>query len=121
MHFLVGQVVRQLPGPISPRPEPAAHGLHALLLPGLESGEAVAWAKEVGTIVKRATGKEQIVCTAFAGLLSDIAWIGHYDGVAEYDELRTKVIPDQDYVAVAKKARNLFAPGSERDQVWKHE
>jgi hypothetical protein len=92
----------------------------ATAFPGM-TGEAVAWAKEIGTIVKRATGKEQIVCTAFAGLLSDIAWIGHYDGVAEYDELRTKVLSDQEYVAAAKKARNLFVPGSERDQVWKHE
>ena len=92
----------------------------ATAFPGM-TGEAVAWAKEIATIVKRATGKEQIVCTAFAGLLSDIAWIGHYDGVGEYDELRTKVISNRDYVAVANKARNLFVPGSERDQVWKHE
>jgi hypothetical protein len=85
------------------------------------TGEALAWAKEIATIVKRVTGKEQIVCTAFAGLLSDIAWIGQYDSVAEYDELRTKVLSHHDYAATAKKARNLFVPGSERDQVWKHE
>jgi hypothetical protein len=92
----------------------------ATAFPGM-TGEAIAWAKEIAAIVRRATGKEQIVCTAFAGLLSDIAWIGSYDGVGEYDELRTKVISDHDYVAAAKKARNLFVPGSERDQVWKHE
>jgi len=40
----------------------------ATAFPGV-TGEAVAWAKEIATIVKRATGKEQIVCTAFAGLL----------------------------------------------------
>jgi hypothetical protein len=92
----------------------------AAAFPGM-TGEALAWAKEVAAIVKRATGKEQIVCTAFAGLLSDLAWIGQYDSVAEYDELRTKVVSDPDYAAAAKKARNLFVPGSERDQVWKHE
>jgi len=92
----------------------------AAAFPGT-TGEALVWAKEIATIVKRATGKEQIVCTAFAGLLSDIAWIGQYDSVAEYDELRTKVVSDHDYVAAAKRARNLFVPGSERDQVWKHE
>jgi hypothetical protein len=63
----------------------------ATAFPGM-TGEAIAWAKEIATIVKRATGKEQIVCTAFAGLLAEIAWIGHYDGVGEYDELRAKVI-----------------------------
>ena len=77
----------------------------ATAFPGM-TGEAVAWAKEIATIVERATGKKQIVCTAFAGLLADIAWIsqfyrtlpsgGHYDGVGEYDVLRTKVISDHD-------------------------
>jgi hypothetical protein len=85
------------------------------------TGDAVAWARQIATIVERATGKEQVVCTAFAGLLSDIAWIGRYDSVGEYDDLRTKVISDHDYVAAARKARNLFVPGSERDQVCKHE
>jgi hypothetical protein len=92
----------------------------AAAFPGT-TGEALAWAKEIATIVKRATGKEQIVCTSFAGLLSDIAWIGQYDSVAEYDELPTRVLSHHDYAATAKKARNLFVPGSERDQVWKHE
>jgi hypothetical protein len=92
----------------------------ATAFPGM-TGEAIAWAKEIATIVKRATGKEQIVCTAFAGLLAEIAWIGHYDGVGEYDELRAKVISDSEYGVAAKKARNLFVPGSERDQVWRHE
>src|SRR5215510_1742115 len=92
----------------------------ATAFPGM-TGEAVAWAKEIATIVKRAIGKEQIVCTAFAGLLADIAWIGHYDGVGQYDELRTKVISDHDHGVVANKARNLFVPDSERDQVWNHE
>ena len=54
----------------------------ATAFPGM-TGEAVAWAKEIAMIVKRATGKEQIVCTAFAGLLADIAWIGQYDVVWE--------------------------------------
>ena len=92
----------------------------ATAFPGM-TGEAIVWAKEIATIVERATGKKQIVCTAFAGLLADIAWIAHYDGVGEYDVLRTKVISDHDYGVAAKKARNLFVPGSERDQVWKHE
>jgi hypothetical protein len=92
----------------------------AAAFPGMV-GEAVAWGKEIATIVKRVTGKEQIVCTGFAGLLSEISWIAHYDSVAEYDALRTKVIADHDYLAAAKKARNLFVPNSERDQVWKHE
>jgi NIPSNAP len=92
----------------------------ATAFPG-EMGEALAWAKQIATIVKRVTGKEQLIATSFAGLLADIAWIGRYDSVAQYDELRTAVIADHEYRDAIKKARQLFVPGSERDQVWKHE
>jgi hypothetical protein len=92
----------------------------ASALPG-ETGDAVAWAKEVAKLVKRVTGKEQVVATAFAGLLSDIAWIAEYDNITQFDELRTKVLSDEQYIEALKKARNLFVPGSLRDHVWKHE
>jgi hypothetical protein len=70
---------------------------------------------------ERVTGKEQFVCTSFGGMLADIAWIGQYDSVGQYDEMRTKVVSDGEYRTVLKKARNLFTPGSDRDQIWKHE
>ena len=92
----------------------------ASALPG-ETGEALAWAKEVAAIVGRITGRDQVVATAFAGMLAEIAWIGHYDSVAQYDELRTKVLADRNYMEALKKARNLFMPGSDRDQIWKHQ
>lgn len=92
----------------------------ATALPGM-TGDAVSWAKKVAAIVKRITGKEQIVSTAFAGLLSEIAWIGRYQSVAQYDEPRTKVLSDQEYIDMLKKAREMFVPCSGRDQVWKHE
>ena len=89
-------------------------------LPG-ETGAAVAWAKEVAAIVRRVTGKDQIIATSFAGMLADIAWIGQYNSVGQYDELRTKVLADKEYVDALKRARQLFMPGSDRDQIWKHE
>ena len=92
----------------------------ATSFPGM-TGEAITWAKEVAVLVKRVTGKEQFVCTSFGGMLADIAWIGHYDSVGQYDETRTNVISDGEYRTVRKKARNLFMPGSDRDQIWKHE
>jgi hypothetical protein len=88
--------------------------------PGM-TGEAVAWAKEMAAMVKRITGKEQTIATSFAGMLADIAWIGYYDSVGQYDEFRTKVINDHQYIDALKKARQMFVPGSDRDQIWKHE
>jgi hypothetical protein len=54
-------------------------------------------------------------------MLAEIAWIGQYDGVGQYDEMRTKLLSDGEYRVALKKARDLFMPGSERDQIWKHE
>ena len=92
----------------------------ATAYPGM-TGEAIAWAKEIAAAVKRVTGKEQVVATSFAGMLADIAWIGQYESVGQYDEFRTKVIKDSQYIGSLKKARDLFVPGSDRDQIWKHE
>ena len=92
----------------------------ATAFPGM-TGEAIAWAKEVAALVKHVTGKEQFVCSSFGGMLAEIAWIGQYDSVGQYDEMRTKVLGDSEYRAALKKARALFTPGSDRDQIWKHE
>jgi hypothetical protein len=92
----------------------------ATAFPGM-TGEAIVWAKEVAALVKRVTGKEQFVCTSFGGMLADIAWIGQYDSVGQYDEMRTTVVSDGEYRTALKKARDLFTPSSDRDQIWKHE
>src|ERR1700758_2905320 len=68
----------------------------ATAFPGM-TGEAIAWAQEVAALVKRVTGKEQFVCTSFGGMLAEIAWIGQYDSVGQYDEMRTKVLSDGEY------------------------
>ena len=65
------------------------------------------------------TDREQFVCSSFGGMLAEIAWIGQYDSVGQYDEMRTKVLGDGE--SALKKARDLFTPGSDRDEIWKHE
>jgi hypothetical protein len=92
----------------------------ATAFPGM-TGEALSWAKEIAALVKRVTGKEQIVCSSFGGMLAEIAWIGQYDSVGQYDEMRTKILSDGDYRTALKKARDLFTPDSGRDQIWKHQ
>ena len=92
----------------------------ATAFPGM-TGEALSWAKEIAALVKRVTGKEQIVCSSFGGMLAEIAWIGQYDSVGQYDEMRTKILSDGDYRTALRKARDLFTPDSGRDQIWKHQ
>ena len=92
----------------------------ATAFPGM-TGEALSWAKEIAALVKRVTGREQIVCSSFGGMLAEIAWIGQYDSVGQYDEMRTKILSDGDYRTALRKARDLFTPDSGRDQIWKHQ
>jgi hypothetical protein len=92
----------------------------ATAFPGM-TGEAISWAKEIAALVKRVTGKEQVVCSSFGGMLAEIAWIGQYESVGQYDEMRTKILSDGDYRTALKKARDLFTPDSGRDQIWKHQ
>jgi hypothetical protein len=92
----------------------------ATAFPGM-TGDALSWAKEIAALVKRVTGKEQNVCSSFGGMLAEIAWIGQYDSVGQYDEMRTKILSDANYRTALKKARDLFTPDSGRDQIWKHQ
>ena len=79
----------------------------ATAFPGM-TGEALSWAKEIAALVKRITGTEQIVCSSFGGMLAEIAWIGQYDSVGQYDEMRTKVLGDGEYRLRLKK-RETFS------------
>ena len=79
----------------------------ATAFPGM-TGEAIVWAKDVAALVKRVTGKEQFVCTSFGGMLADIAWIGRYDSVGQYDEMRTKVVSDEEYRTVLQESPKLI-------------
>jgi len=92
-----------------------------MVVPLQSLARAISWAKEVAALVKHVTGTEQIVCSSFGGMLAEIAWIGQYDSVGQYDEMRTKVLNDGEYRSALKKARDLFTPGSDRDQIWKHQ
>ena len=59
----------------------AANGISGI------TGEAVCRAREIAARVKR----NRLIATSFAGMLADIAWIGRYDSVGQYDEFRTNV------------------------------
>jgi hypothetical protein len=83
-------------------------------------GEAMAWAKETGGIVKRVTGRDSTLCTSFGGVLGALAWITEYDDVGQLEDAAKKLLADREYVAAISKAAGLFVPGSGHDQIWRH-
>ncbi len=82
--------------------------------------DTVAWAKEGAAIAKRVTGKELVVSVTFGGVISELAWIGQYDTVAQLEEALTKGMADREFANAMAKAEHLLIPGSTRDHIWKH-
>jgi len=83
-------------------------------------GEAVGWGKELVGIFKRVTGKDLALCTSFGGAIGALAWIGHYDSMAQIEDMLTKLMADREYLTAIGKAGQLAVPGSGHDQFWRH-
>ncbi len=90
----------------------------ARTLPG-KFAEAVVWGKEAAAIFKRVTGKELAFCAAFGGTLGELAWIGQFDSVAQFEGLLPKLMADREY-ATALTTGTMFIAGSGHDQFWRH-
>jgi len=69
------------------------------------TGEAVPWAREIAASVKRVTGIEHGPRDVTAEMLADVVWIGRYDSVGDYDDSRTNVITDRQYIDALHKGR----------------
>ena len=83
-------------------------------------GEAITWQKELNAVVKRVIGKEGMLCGAFGGTISELAWIGQFDSVGQLEGAADKLFADREYMTVAiNKAAGLVVPASGHDQIWR--
>jgi hypothetical protein len=82
--------------------------------------DALAAAKEMAALVKRATGVDVATGASFGGSFSEIAWIADYDSVAHMEVASDKMLADADVRAAMKKFEHLLVPGASRDRIWRH-
>jgi hypothetical protein len=82
--------------------------------------ELLAVAKETAGLVKRLTGKDIAVSGAVGGVVGEIALIGHYDSLAQFEEATAKIMADAEFRLTVKKFKGLVVPGTARDQMWRH-
>ena len=82
--------------------------------------ELLAVAKEIAGLVKRVTGKDLAVSAAVGGVVGEIAWIAHYDSLAQLDEGNAKIMADAEVRSMVKKLEGLVVPGTTRDHLWRH-
>jgi hypothetical protein len=85
-----------------------------------KSLDVVAQAKEMAALVKRVTGADLAVGAALGGTFGEIAWITHYESLAQMDEANVKMMADPEFRVASKKFENLLVPGASRDHIWRH-
>ena len=88
-------------------------------IPG-KIGEAVVWSKGVSAAVKRVTGKDLAVATAFGGPAGGLSWTMQFENASQVEDANTKLMADREYLDALSKAHTLFVPNTGHDQMWRH-
>lgn len=90
----------------------------AVIAPG-KMAEALAFAKQIAELVQRKHGATVQVLLPIGGNPSSIAWLVHYDGMAQWEALNAKLLGDSDYMGMIGSTSATFVPGSLHDEIWK--
>jgi hypothetical protein len=92
----------------------------AVVMPG-KAGEAFAFAHEIAKLITDKVGTAIEVSIPVGGNPSRIAWLAHYDSLAQFETLSARVLADKDYLRAiaAAGAGAIFVPGSMLDEIWR--
>ena len=86
--------------------------------PGMLSA-AMAFANEIIAQVKTTTGIDLKIAVPVGGNASRIAWIANYENLAQYEAVGQKLLGDQKYVELIKKAAGILVPNTLHDEIWR--
>jgi hypothetical protein len=81
--------------------------------------EFVAVAKEMQAALTRVLGTECSLIMAVGGDPMQLAYMGRYGSLADFEAQTSKLAGDADYRALFKKSEDFVVPGSYRDQIWR--
>jgi hypothetical protein len=81
--------------------------------------ELLAHAKEIASVVKRASGTEVSVGNSLFGTPGEIVWTSNYDSLAQLEERATRISSSAEYTAMLKKGEDLIVAGTTRDHIWR--
>jgi hypothetical protein len=90
----------------------------ATVAPGMLAS-AMAFAKEIGAQVKATTGIDPKIAVPVGGNAARIAWIANYENLAQYEAATQKLLGDQKYLEMIKKAAGVFVPNTLHDEIWR--
>ena len=81
--------------------------------------EVIAFAQSIAQIAERATGTEVKVLLPVGGKFSEIAWVSKFADLGEFEAANAKLLQDESYVAMLRKADGLFVDASGYDRLWR--
>jgi len=80
---------------------------------------AMAFANEISAQVKTTTGIDLKIAVPVGGNAARLAWIANYENLAQYEAVGLKLLGDQKYMELIKKAGGLFVPNTLHDEIWR--
>ena len=86
--------------------------------PGMLSA-AMAFASDISTQVKTTTGIDLKIAVPVGGNAARMAWIANYENLAQYEAVGLKLLADQKYLELIKKAAGIFVPNTLHDEIWR--
>jgi hypothetical protein len=90
----------------------------ASVAPGMFSA-AMAFANEAAAQVKATTGVDVRIAVPVGGNAARIAWIANYENLAQYEAAGLKLLGDQKYLELIKKAAGILVPNTLHDEIWR--
>jgi hypothetical protein len=90
----------------------------AVIAPGKVS-DALAFAHKIAKHITEKYGTAVDLQVPVGGNPSRIAWLAHYDSLAQYETLSSKLLADKDYLDAIAITGGVFVPGSLHDEIWR--
>ena len=90
----------------------------ATVVPGMFS-PAMAFANEISKQFTATTGIDVKIAVPVGGNPSRIAWIANYENLAQFEAAGLKLLADQKYMELTKKAAGILVPNILHDKIWR--
>jgi len=90
----------------------------ASIAPG-KIGDAIAFAHKITKYLQDTHDMKLDILMPIGGNPNRIAWLGHYENLAQWEGLLSKLMTDTDYVTAVASNSASFLPGSVHDDIWR--
>jgi hypothetical protein len=80
---------------------------------------AMAFANKIATQVKATTGVDVKIAVPVGDHAARLAWVARYDNLTHYEKSARKLLEDQSYMELIKKAAGIYVANTLHDEIWR--